>query len=73
MAVLDPETILPWCRANNIPGDYAQAVKDPRVADAVLKDIEAVARNHNLPGFKIPKDIIVEVRDAGEKRRRDRE
>ena len=62
MVCLDPDTIMPWCQHHGIAGSYKEAVMDPRVNEMVLKDIEQIAKQDKVASFKIPKDLIIEVR-----------
>jgi len=57
---LDPETIMPWCQANGVEGDYKTAMMNPKVNEVIAKEIETIARADKIAGFKIPKDVIVE-------------
>lgn len=61
VVVPDAEVVTPWLKEKGIAGDFAEAAKSQKLKDAILEDIIAIAKQEAIPGFKVPKDVIIEV------------
>lgn len=57
VVVVNPESVTTWARENGIPGDIKTLVKDKRVNEMILKDLEKVAKEEQLQGFEFVKVI----------------
>ena len=64
VVVPDAEFVVPWLKTNGIAGDFAEAAQSATLRDAILQDIVTIAKQEQIPGFKVPKDLIIEVRDV---------
>lgn len=61
VVVPDAEVVAPWLKEKGIAGDFAEAAQSQKLKAAILEDIIAIAKQEAIPGFKVPKDIIIEV------------
>ena len=58
--VPDEETLIPWCRQNNIAGDkLADVIANPAVTTMILADANASAKASGLKGFELCRRITL--------------
>ena len=55
--VPDIEMLAPWAKSKGKPEDLASLVADPEVHAMILESIKASAKENNLKGFEVLKDI----------------
>lgn len=60
VVVPDAETLIPWARANGLPGDMATLCQHPRVKKLIYDDLVATGTASKLTGFQLPKNIHLE-------------
>lgn len=54
--VPDEETVIPWCKANNIAGEkLVDVIENPAVHKLIVEDANKSARAAGLKGFEIVK------------------
>jgi len=58
--VPDEEILMPWCKANNIPGTkLADVVNNPAVIKHILTDANATAKAAGLKGFELVRRVTL--------------